>query len=129
MKKTVCTVMLILLLSAVNRTASAESPAGNDAFPDISGIEKIVWHCDEGKTIMAVYIKIDAWYRVTIITEGRRFVVESRADHTVHYFTGLPNDTQLQEISVEQYRTDMAIASPNHAKQLRREPNDCVKLL
>lgn len=123
-KRFVCVLTLILLVGIPGR-GNAEP---FDAFPDISGLERIVWNCDGGATAVVMYMKVNEWWRSVIITDIKIFAVESRANGTVRYFTALHGDTKLYEVPAEQYKSDLAFASPNYAKRLRGEPSDCVRL-
>lgn len=126
-KKIISTVFLFFLFVVAGR-GNAAPISENETFPDIPGAEKIVWHCDEGATVVVTYIKANEWWRSVIMTEIKNFAVESRANGVVRYFTAFPGDTKLQEISAEQYKSDLAFASPNYEKRMRGEQSDCVRL-
>lgn len=127
MKKIIPVIVLILWLGFAGRS-NAQSAAESELFPDISGLEKIVWHCDEGATTVVAYVKVNEWWRSVTITEIKIFTVESKANGTVRYFTALHGEEKLHEVSAEQYKSDLAFASPNYAQRLRGEPSDCIKL-
>jgi hypothetical protein len=126
--KTICGIVLwAILLGFTGHSSAQSSSVENNVFPDISGVEKIIWHCDEGATTIVTYIKRNEWWRSVIITEIKIFAVES-ANGAVRYFTALHGETELHEISAEQYKSYLAFVSPNYAERLRGKPSDCIKL-
>lgn len=126
-KKIVGLAFVILLLGFAGH-GNAEPLDGNEIFPDIPGLEKIVWHCDEGSTITVMYRKANEWWRSVTLTDIKVFVVESGAGGAIRYFTALHGEQKLHEVSAEQYKSDLAFASANYAKRSRGEPSDCVKM-
>lgn len=124
--KKICGITLLILLFGIINRSGAQAPAEDELFPDIPGVEKIVWHCDERGTIAVIYVKTGEWARSVILTEIKIFTSENMTNGTARYFTALYGESKLHEVPSEQYRADLALASPNYAKQLRGEPNDCV---
>lgn len=126
-RKIASAIFLILLLGFAGR-GNTEPPDWNAMFPDIPGLEKIMWQCDEGATVTVLYSKTNEWWRSVTVTDIKIFAVESKTGGAVRYFTALHGEAKLHEVPDEQYRSDLAFASPNYAKRLRGEPNDCVRL-
>lgn len=126
-KKIVGFTLLVLLFGFVGR-GNAEPIFASEMFPDIPGVEKMMWRCDEGATLVAMYSKANEWWRSLTITNIKIFAVESKTGGAVRYFTALHGEAQLHEVSAEQYKSDLAFASSNYAKRLRGEPSDCVKM-
>lgn len=118
---------LILLIGFAGR-GNAEPISESEMFPDIPGLEKMMWQCDEGATFVVMYSKANEWWRSVTITDIKIFSVESMAGGKVRYFTALHGETKLHEVSAEQYKSDLAFASPNYEKRMRGEPSDCVRL-
>lgn len=125
MRKTVGCALLILLLGFIGR-GNAEPIFESEMFPDIPGVEKSVWHCDEGATPVAAYITQNEWRRTIIMTGLRPYAIESKQNGQTHYFVLSPDGAKFLEISFEQFKSDMEFLSPNYVKYLRGEPNDCV---
>lgn len=126
-KRIICAVIFLSLLGFAGR-GNAQLPAESKMFPDIPGLEKIVWHCDEGATVTVMYRKANEWWRSVTITDIKIFAVESKSGGAVRYFTALHGEAKWHEVPVAQYKSDLAFASPNYAKRLQGEPSDCVKM-
>lgn len=125
MRRIVYVAFLILLFGFAGR-GNTELISESEMLPYIPGAEKIVWHCDEGATVVITYTKPNEWSRTVIMTQLRPYAVESMPNGSMHYFVLSSDGTKFLGISFEQFKSDMGFLSQNYMKHLRGEPNDCV---
>lgn len=119
--------LMLMLFLGMYSADRVESASAN--LPDIRGADKMIWSCDGGATDVVLYRSVDGkWYVVVTLTKNFLLAMYSKSDHTVHWFVGSPREKQLREVNTNEWMETMKRASPNHYQQLRRKPNDCVKL-
>lgn len=122
--KIICAVILVFLLGFVDYSNAAFG--GNGALPDVGDAQITVGHCDDGRTIVTSYSKVNEWFLATVERSGWTLAVYSLSPNWPIYFIASPGEA-LHEISRGQYMDKLARISPNRFRQMRREPNDCPK--